>query len=51
MVCAEGVLEACVGCAGVNQVREAELAYVSESLKDFRVDELKCQLIDPDVVP
>ena len=51
MICAERVLEARVGRAGIYEVRETELPHIAQALKNFGVDELERQLVDPDVVP
>jgi len=45
------VLESGMRCAGVNEIRPAQLANVAQALKDFGVDEPKRELIDADVVP
>jgi hypothetical protein len=51
MVGAEGVLEARVSGARVDEIRQPELPNVSESLKNGRVDELQGERGDPAVVP
>jgi hypothetical protein len=51
MICAERVFESRVSRAGVHEIRESELPDVSQSLKNLRVDEAECQLVDTDVVP
>jgi len=51
MVRAERVLEARVGGAGVDEVREPELPHVSQPLENGRVDELQGQRVDTNVVP
>ena len=51
MVCAEGVLEARVAGARVNEIREAELADVSKPLERACVDQSQGEWIDADVVP
>jgi len=48
---ADRVLEAGVRGAGINEIRQAELADISEPLKNIRVDEPESQLIDPDIIP
>jgi hypothetical protein len=51
MIRAECVLEPRVGRSGINEIRQAKLPDVSESLKDFRIDETERQLVDTNVVP
>jgi hypothetical protein len=51
VVGAEGVLESCVGRAGVNEVRPPELAHVAKALENFGVDERECQLVDTNIIP
>src|SRR5258705_3267745 len=51
VVRAECVLEARVGGTGIHEVGPAKLPNVSESLKDFGINEPEGKLIDPDVVP
>jgi hypothetical protein len=51
MVCAEGVLEAGMSGAGINEIRPPQLPHVSEPLKDIRIYEIERELIDPNVIP
>jgi hypothetical protein len=50
-VCPERVLEPRVCRTRVDEVRPPELSYVSQSLKDFGVDEAESEVIDPNIVP
>jgi hypothetical protein len=40
-----------VCCAGIDEIRPAQLTDVSEALKNFRVGELESQLVDTNVIP
>jgi len=51
MMRAESVLKARMRCAGINEVGPAKLANVTQTLKDFGIDEFERQLVDADVVP
>ncbi|MBW8768155.1 MAG: hypothetical protein JF589_00190 [Gemmatimonadetes bacterium] len=51
VVRAEGVLEARVARAGIDEVGQPELAHVAQSLEGARVDEPQRERIDADVVP
>jgi hypothetical protein len=51
MIGAEGVLEARVACAGIDEIRETQLPDVAQSLECRRVDELQRNAVDTDVVP
>jgi hypothetical protein len=51
VISAERVLESRMCGAGIDEKRQAELADISQALKDIRVDKLECQLIDTDIVP
>src|SRR4029077_405713 len=48
---AKRVLESRMRGARVDEVGPTQLAYISEALKDFGVDELERQLVDTNVVP
>ena len=51
VVGAECVLKTRVCRAGIDQICPPELAHISQSLKDVRINELECEVIDPNVVP
>jgi hypothetical protein len=51
VVCAECVLEARVAGAGVDEVGEAELPDVSQTLERAGVDQSQGEWVDADVVP
>jgi len=51
VICAECVFEARVAGAGVDEVGEAELSDVSQTLERAGVDQSEGEWIDADVVP
>src|ERR1700694_2290861 len=48
---AKCVLETGVSRAWIDQIRPPELTHVPQSLKDFRIDEIERELVDPNVIP
>ena len=48
---AQGVLEARMSCAGIDEEGQPELANVSEPLESRRIDQLEGERIEADVVP